>query len=58
VTFQSIEQIIVWMPSGSRMMRFVDLLQALFDNMGIYLRRRNIRMSQHHLHGAKIGTTV
>jgi hypothetical protein len=43
---------------SSRMMHRMQCLQAFTRHMGVYLRRRNIRMSKQHLHYAQIGTMV
>ena len=36
------------------MVRLINLLQPLFNDMRINLRRRNIRMTQHQLHRPQI----
>jgi len=41
-----------------RMMHRMQLLQPLPRHMRIDLRRRNIRMTQQHLHHAQVGTVV
>src|SRR5205809_214631 len=43
---------------GARMVLFVDLFQTLAGHVSVNLRRRNIRMSQHHLQGAKVGPVL
>lgn len=40
------------------MMRFINLFQTLFDNVGINLGCCNIRVAQHHLHGAQIRSAI
>src|SRR5277367_4081778 len=40
--------------SSSRVMRFINLLQPLFNHVGINLRRRNVRVTQHQLHRPQI----
>ena len=39
-------------------MRFINLLQTFFDDVGINLRGRNIRVAQHHLHGAQVRAAI
>ena len=36
---------------------FVNLLQSFPDDMGVDLRRRNLRMPEHHLNGAQVRTS-
>src|SRR5260370_37961318 len=38
----------------TRVMRFINLLQPLLDDMGINLRGRNIRVAQHELDGTEV----
>src|SRR6267154_309290 len=40
------------------MIAFVDLFQAFAYHMRIDLRRRNVLVAQHHLHGAQVGAAV
>src|ERR1700741_323028 len=44
--------------SGARVMRLVNLLHSPFHYMRVNLSGGNIRMSEHHLDGPKIGSPV
>src|SRR6201984_2924663 len=43
---------------GARVMRLVNRLQSLFHYVSVNLSGENIRMSEHHLDGPKIGSPV
>jgi transposase len=44
--------------STARVMPPVYRFQPFLGDMSIYLRRRNIRMPQQHLHDAQVGAVV
>ena len=43
---------------GTRVILFINLFNALFGHVGVNLRRGNIGMAEHHLHGAQVGAVL
>src|SRR5262249_5395283 len=43
---------------GAGMASFVDFLQPFADDMSVDLSRRNVGMSQHHLHSPQVGAML